>query len=51
MTRIDRATLSRFQLAIAKIKCVFTYPVASCGETRIIASSPPNFPAKREAAA
>jgi hypothetical protein len=51
MTIIDRATLSKLQVAIAKMECVFTYPVASCGETKIGASPPPGFPLKREPAA
>ncbi|MDF2701398.1 MAG: hypothetical protein K0S10_342 [Rubrobacteraceae bacterium] len=51
MTRIHRAKLPKIQVAIAQMECVFTYPVASCGETKIVASSPPGFPAKWEAAA
>jgi hypothetical protein len=50
MTRIDRAKLPKIQVAIAQMEYVFTYPVASCGETQNVASSPPGFPARREAA-
>ena len=51
MTKIDRATLSKPQVAISKLECVFTCSVASCREDKIVASPPPGFPAEREAAA
>jgi hypothetical protein len=44
-----RAKLPEFRFVIARLWCVM-YPVASCGETKIVASPPRTFPPKWQAA-
>ncbi len=46
-----RASLPKIQVAIAAMECVATYQISGCGETKIVASPPPGFPANLEAAA
>jgi hypothetical protein len=47
-TRTGRAKLPKIQSAIAWLRRVI-YPVARCGETKIVASSIPGFPPDLEA--
>ena len=47
-TRTGCAKLPKIQGAIARLRCVM-YPVATCGETKIVASLPPDFPPSLEA--
>ena len=51
MNQTGRAKLPKIQVPIASRRCVATYLVASCRETKIVASSPPGIPASREGTA
>jgi hypothetical protein len=46
-----RASLPKIQLAIGSMRGVNTYQIDGCGETEIVDSLPPDFPADLEAAA
>jgi hypothetical protein len=48
-TGTGRDKLPEFRIAIARLWCVM-YPVASCGETKIVASPPRAFPPRWQAA-